>query len=70
MQVKQQLELDMEQYSGSKSRKGYVKAVYCHPAYLTYMQSVRYNLGRGRKGKMTSTEVGYVYSGKEGQQSA
>ena len=40
MQVKkQQLELDMEQQTGSKSRKEYVKAVYCHPAYLTSMQS-------------------------------
>ena len=40
MQVKkQQLELDMEQQSGSKLGKEYVKAVYCHPAYLTYMQS-------------------------------
>ena len=40
MQVKkQQLELDMEQQTGSKSRKEYVKAVYCYPAYLTYMQS-------------------------------
>ena len=40
MQVrKQQLELDMEQQTGSKSGKQYVKAVYCHPAYLTYMQS-------------------------------
>ena len=39
MQVrKQQLELDMEQHTGSKSGKEYVKAVYCHPAYLTYMQ--------------------------------
>ena len=38
MQVrKQQLELDMEQHTGSKSLKEYVKAVYCHPAYLTYM---------------------------------
>ena len=36
---KRQLELDMEQWIGSKSGKGYVKAVYCHPAYLTYMQS-------------------------------
>ena len=36
---KQQLELDMEQQTGSKSRKEYVKAEYCHPAYLTYMQS-------------------------------
>ena len=32
-------ELDMEQQTGSKSGKEYVKAVYCHPAYLTYMQS-------------------------------
>ena len=40
MQVKkQQLELDMEQQTGSKSGKEYIKAVYCHPAYLTYMQS-------------------------------
>ena len=38
MQVrKQQLELDMEQQTGSKLGKKYVKAVYCHPAYLTYM---------------------------------
>ena len=40
MQVKkQQLELDMEQQTGSKSEKEYVKAAYCHSAYLTYMQS-------------------------------
>ena len=40
MQVrKQQLELDMEQQTGSKYEKESVKAVYCHPAYLTYMQS-------------------------------
>ena len=40
MQVrKQQLELDMEQQTGSNLGKEYVKAVYCHPAYLTYMQS-------------------------------
>ena len=38
MQVKkQQLELDMEQQTGSKSGKEYIKAVYCHPAYLPYM---------------------------------
>ena len=36
---KQQLELDMEQQIGSKSGKEYLKAVYCHPDYLTYMQS-------------------------------
>ena len=40
MQVKkQQLELDTEQQTGSKAGKEYVKAVYCYPAYLTYMQS-------------------------------
>ena len=40
MQVKkQELELDLEQQTGSQSGKEYVKAVYCHPAYLTYMQS-------------------------------
>ena len=40
MQVKkQQLEPDMEQWTGSKLGKEYDKAVYCHPAYLTYMQS-------------------------------
>ena len=40
MQVKkQQLELDVEQQIGSKLGKEYVKVMYCHPAYLTYMQS-------------------------------
>ena len=40
MQVKkQQLELYLEQQTGSKSGKEYVKAVYCHTAYLTYMQN-------------------------------
>ena len=40
MQVRnQQLELDMKQQTGSKKEKKYIKAVYCHPAYLTYMQS-------------------------------
>ena len=36
---KQQLEPDMEQLTGSKLGKEYIKAVYYHPAYLTYMQS-------------------------------
>ena len=40
MQVKkQQLEPDMEQWTGSELGKEHIKAVYCHPAYLTYMQS-------------------------------
>ena len=36
---KQQLEPDMEQWTGSKLGKAYIKAVYCYPAYLTYKQS-------------------------------
>ena len=45
MQVKnQQLELDMEQQTGSSLRKEYVKAVYCHPACLTYMQSTSWEM--------------------------
>ena len=44
MQVrKQQLRLDMEQQTGSKSGKEYVKAVYCHPAYLTYAEYIMQN---------------------------
>ena len=41
---KQQLELDMEQQTGSKLGKEYIKAVYCHPAYLTYMQSTSWEM--------------------------
>ena len=41
---KQRLELDMEQQTGSKSGKVYIKAVYCHPAYLTYMQSTSWEI--------------------------
>ena len=45
MQVKnQQLELNMEQQTGSKSGKEYIKAIYCHPAYLTYMQSTSWEM--------------------------
>ena len=45
MQVKkQQLELDIEQLTGSKLGKEYIKAVYCYPAYLTSMQSTSYKM--------------------------
>ena len=45
MQVKKQhLELDVEQWTGSKLGKEYVKALNCHPAYLTYMQSTSYEM--------------------------
>ena len=55
MQVKkQQLELDMEQQTGSKSGKEYVKAVYCHPAYLTYMQSTSWEMLDWIKHKLES----------------
>ena len=48
MQVKkQQLEPDMEPQTGSKSRKEYVNAVYCHLAYLTYMQSTSREIPAG-----------------------
>ena len=48
MQVKkQQLELDMEQWTGSKLRREYVKAVYCHPVYLTYVQNTSYEMQTG-----------------------
>ena len=46
MQVKkQQLEMDMEQHTGSKSGREYVKDVYCHPAYLTYSEYIMWNAG-------------------------
>ena len=41
---KQQLELDMEQLTGSKLGKEYVKVVYCHPAHLTYIQSASFKM--------------------------
>ena len=61
MQVKkQQLELDMEQQTGSKSRKEYVKAEYCHPAYLTYMQSTSCVILGWMKHKLESRLLGEI----------
>ena len=61
MQVrKQQLELDMEQQTGSKSGKQYVKAVYCHPGYLTYMQSTSYEIPGWMKHKLESRLPGEI----------
>ena len=55
MQVrKQQLEWDMEQQTGSKQVKEYVKAVYCHPAYLTSMQSTSWEILGWKKQKLES----------------
>ena len=53
MQVrKEQLELDMDQQTDSKREKEYVKAVYCHLAYLTYMQSTSWEMLGWRKHKL------------------
>ena len=53
---KQQLELYMEQQTGSKLGKEYIKAVYCHPAYLTYMQSTSFETPGWMKHKLESRE--------------
>ena len=61
MQVqKQQLELDMQQWTGSKLGKEYVKAVYCHPAYLTYMQSTSCEMLGWMNHKLESRLLGEI----------
>ena len=61
MQVKkQQLELDMEQRTGSKLGKEYIKAVYCHPVYLTYMQSTLCEMPDWVKHKLESRLPGEI----------
>ena len=56
----QQLELDMEQWTDSKLGKEYVKAVYCHPAYLTYMQSTSREMLGWMKHKLESRLPGEI----------
>ena len=61
MQVKrQQLELDMKQQTSSKSVKEPVKAVYCHPAYLTYMQSTSCEMLGWMKHRLESRLLGEI----------
>ena len=61
MQVKkQQLELDMEQQTGSKLGKEYIKAVYCHPVYLTHMQSTLWETLDWEKHKLESRLPGEI----------
>ena len=61
MQVKkQQLELDVEQWTGSELGKEYIKAVYCHLAYLTYMQSTLYEMPGWMKHKLESRLSGEI----------
>ena len=57
---KQQLELDMEQWTDSKLGKEYVKAVYCHPVYLTYMQSTSSETLGWKKHKLESRLLGEI----------
>ena len=57
---KKQLELDMEQQTGSKLGKEYVKAVYCHPACLTYMQSTMWEMPDWMKHKLESRLPGEI----------
>ena len=66
MQVKkQQLELDMEQQTGSKLGKEYVKTVYCHPAYLAYMQKTAQETLDWMKQKLESRLPGEISSEEE-----
>ena len=61
MQVKkQQLEPDMEQWTGSKLGKEYIKAVYCHLAYLTYMQCTSGEMPDWMKHKLESRLLGEI----------
>ena len=61
MQVKkQQLELEMEQQTGSKSGKEHIKAAYCHPAYLTYTQSTSCKMLGWMKKKLASSLQGEI----------
>ena len=61
MQVrKQQLELNMEQQTGSKQEKEYVKAIYSHPAYLTSMQSTSSEMLGWKKHKLESRLLGEI----------
>ena len=61
MQVKkQQLELDMEQQTGSKLGEEYVKAVHCEAAYLTYMQSTSCEMPGWMKHKLESRLLGEI----------
>ena len=57
---KQELELDMEQQTGSKLGKEYIKAVYCHPAYLTYTQSTSCEMEGWMKHKLESRLLGEI----------
>ena len=71
MQVKkEQLEPDMEQWTGSKLGKEYVEAVYCHPSYLTYMQSTSCEMPGWMKHKLESSFQGEISKTSDMQMTA
>ena len=68
MQVKkQQLETDMGQRTSSELGKGYVKAIYCYPVYLTYMQSISYEMPGWMNHKLKSRLLGEISTASDMQ---
>ena len=68
MQVKkQQLETDMRQRTSSELGKGYVKAIYCYPVYLTYMQSISYEMPGWMNHKLKSRLLGEISTASDMQ---
>ena len=64
---KQQLEPDMKQQTGSKLGKGYVKAVHCHPTYLTYLQSISCEMPGWMNHKLESRLPGEISTASDMQ---
>ena len=60
LDMRKKKELDMEQQTGSKQEKEYVKAVYCHPAYLTYVQSTSWEMLGWKKHMLESRLLGEI----------
>ena len=58
--IKQQLEPDIEQWTGSKLGKEYIKAVYCHSAYLTFIQSTSHEIQGWMTHKLESRLLGEI----------
>ena len=67
MVIKQQLELDMEQWTGSKFKREYDKAIYYHPACLTYMQSTSCEMLGWMKQKLESRLLGEISTASDMQ---
>ena len=65
-----QLEPDMKQQTGSKLKKEYIKAVYCHPAYLIYRQITSWEMLGWMKHKLESRQLGEISVGSDMQMTA